>query len=148
MALRFGKLADLLDECQGFTEVLKPEGALDPAGIVEQRPFGGLPAQRVGLLRGQRRHAATAGRAGLLGEICRHVCFLAHPASVSNVGTAAAARQSSRSVARMERKRNPGLTSHIVAAQNEALIPDCVVAPSWLRAVRPTAAPHRNPTAR
>jgi hypothetical protein len=74
MSLRFHKLTDLLHECQGFAEVSKPERALDPAGIIQERPFGCLPAQRVGLLRGQWRHAATAGRAGFLGEICRHIC--------------------------------------------------------------------------
>jgi hypothetical protein len=67
MALGFGEVTDLLHERQGFPEVSKPEGALDPMCFVHQRPFWCLPPQFLGLLSRERRHTAAAGRAGLLG---------------------------------------------------------------------------------
>jgi hypothetical protein len=67
MALGFGKFTDFLHERQGFSEVPEPEGALDPVCFVQQRPFGCLPPQLLGLLSAKWRYTAAAGRAGLLG---------------------------------------------------------------------------------
>ena len=64
MAFGFGKFTDFQHE--GFSEVPKPEGALDPVCFVHKRPLRCLPPQLLGLLSAKWRHTPTAGRAGLL----------------------------------------------------------------------------------
>src|SRR5271169_944857 len=64
----FGECACALDKSEGFGEVLEPIGSLDPLGFIEKRPAGRLRMIGCGLLFGQRRYAAAARRATLLGE--------------------------------------------------------------------------------
>jgi len=53
-------------------EIGQPERALDAVRVVDQLPVGRLGMQPLGLLAGERRHAAAARRAGLLGKRGSH----------------------------------------------------------------------------
>src|SRR5438105_3870696 len=73
VALGFGELADPPDEIECFAEIAETEGALDPVGIIEQRPIPSFVVKPLGLLAAERRNAAPAGSTGFCGQSFSHV---------------------------------------------------------------------------
>src|ERR1700737_564819 len=69
----FGERGRALDKSESLGEVLEPIGSLDPFGVIDKRPVGRLRMISCGLRFGERRYAAAAWRATLLGECYWHL---------------------------------------------------------------------------
>src|SRR5258708_6719023 len=89
VTLRLRKIAHMLHEAQRLAEVPEAEGALDAVSIVDKLPIQGLRVEALRLVARERRNAAAAGRAGLLGKIGGHEIL---PTSVQCVVASSSSR--------------------------------------------------------